>query len=125
MGAFGSIGAAIFGVFWTMTAASMGAPVFFVMFGVVFVILGIGQAVYNFKNATGKNRFSEFDITDEKEESDPLNEYFGNKNVESVSREKASSDRDASGPVNFCPFCGAEVENGYQFCAKCGKELPQ
>ena len=33
--------------------------------------------VYNLKNATSKDRFSTFDITDESEESDPLNETFG------------------------------------------------
>lgn len=64
MGAVGALFAAIFGVIWTAAAASMGAPPFFCLFGVVFVIIGIIQAIYNFKNATGKNRYSEFDIVD-------------------------------------------------------------
>ena len=54
MGAMGSVVAIIFGIFWTIMAASMGAPVFFPIFGVIFVLLGVVQAVYHFKNATGK-----------------------------------------------------------------------
>ncbi len=34
--------AAVFGLFWTISAASMGAPVFFPLFGVLF----IGMAIY-------------------------------------------------------------------------------
>ena len=77
MGAVGSIFSAIFGIIWTIAAASMGAPVFFWLFGVVFVILGIVQAIYNFKNATGENRYSEFDIVDSTEEPDPLAQKLG------------------------------------------------
>ena len=40
MGAVGSVIAVIFGIFWTITAASMGAPFFFPLFGVLFIILG-------------------------------------------------------------------------------------
>ena len=76
MGAVGSLFAAVFGVIWTIAAASMGAPVFFCLFGVVFVILGIVQAIYNFKNATGENRYSAFDIVDSAEEPDPLDRHF-------------------------------------------------
>lgn len=73
----GALFAAIFGVIWTAAAASMGAPPFFCLFGVVFVIIGIIQAIYNFKNATGKNRYSEFDIVDSREEPDPAGPAAG------------------------------------------------
>lgn len=46
----------------------MGAPISFSIFGVLFVIVGIVQAVYNFKNAAGKKRYSAFDIVDGEEE---------------------------------------------------------
>ena len=72
MGGIGSAAAALFGVFWTLAAASMGAPVFFVLFGIVFILLGVVQAIYHFRNATGENRYSEFDIVDSDEEPDPL-----------------------------------------------------
>ena len=77
MGAMGSVVAIIFGIFWTIMAASMGAPLFFPIFGVIFILLGVVQAVYHFKNATGKERFSEFDIVDSQEEPDPLERRFG------------------------------------------------
>ena len=63
MGAIVSVILVIFGIGWTIMAVRAGAPVFFPIFGVLFVILGIVQAVYHFKNATGKNRYSAFDIT--------------------------------------------------------------
>ena len=55
----------------------MGAPAFFPIFGVIFIIMGIVQAAYNYKNATGKNRYSSFDITEDGEEPDPLEQRFG------------------------------------------------
>ena len=70
MGAMGSIIAVIFGIFWTIAAAH-GRALLFPLFGVLFIIMGIVQAVYNFKNATGEHRFSEFDIVDGAEEPDP------------------------------------------------------
>ena len=45
-------------------------------FGVIFIVIAIAQAVYHFKNAASKNRFSAFDITDSNEEPDPLNQRF-------------------------------------------------
>ena len=56
MGALGSVIAVVFGIFWTVSAASMGAPISFSIFGVLFVIVGIVQAVYNFKNAAPGGR---------------------------------------------------------------------
>lgn len=63
MGALGSVIAVVFGIFWTVSVASMGAPISFSIFGVLFVIVGIVQAVYNFKNAAGKKRYSAFDLS--------------------------------------------------------------
>ncbi|HIX91084.1 MAG TPA: hypothetical protein H9845_09375 [Candidatus Agathobaculum pullicola] len=59
MGGFGSVFGIIFGIFWTVLAASMTqgfglVGIIFPLFGVLFVIISIGNAVYNFKNATGK-----------------------------------------------------------------------
>ena len=119
MEAVSSVIAVIFGIFWTITAASMGAPPLFPLFGVLFVILGIVQAVYNFKNATGENRYSSFDIVEDSEEPDPLNQRFGDV-CEHISRDAASSD----GSLRFCPYCGAKLGSEFEFCGKCGKKLP-
>ena len=116
MSGIGAIAAIIFGIFWTIMAAAMHAPVFFPIFGVIFILLGIAQAVYSFKNATGKNRFSTFDITDSHEEKDPLNTYFG-------SSDHVPSESSDAGENNFCPYCGAQVGADYVFCKKCGKKM--
>ena len=105
MAGFGSLFAAGFGVLWTLLAASSGAPVLFWLFGVLFVVWGVVQAVYNFRNAGQKNRYSAFDITDEREEPDPLNERFG-----SPADETPQEDYDPNGGTNFCPYCGERIE---------------
>ena len=47
----GSIIAAVFGTIWTGVAATMGAPGFFVLFGVVFIIVAIAGGLYSFGKA--------------------------------------------------------------------------
>lgn len=112
MSGVGSVAGILFGIIWTIAAASMGAPVFFPLFGLVFIGIGVAQAVYHFRNATGENRYSTFDIVDGDEESDPLNQRFG-----------AQKEAEAGDP-GYCPYCGARAEEGYEFCRKCGKKLP-
>lgn len=122
MGGFGSIFGIVFGIFWTVLAASMTkglglVGIIFPLFGVLFIIIGIFNAVYNFKNATGKNRYSSFDITDDREEPDPLNQYFGDKPEHTPDTAHTGS--------SFCPYCGAPVQDDFAFCRKCGKALPK
>ena len=112
MGGIGAIAVGIFGVIWTISAASMGGGLF-ALFGVVFVGMAIAIAVYNFKNATGKERYSAFDIVDETEEPDPLQARYGKTPPTSTKRKS-----------KFCPWCGAKVDAEYEFCNECGKKLP-
>ena len=121
MGAVGSVIAVIFGIFWTIMASSMGAPIFFPLFGVLFIIVGIVQAIYNFKNATGENRCSAFDIVDSSEEPDPLDRHFRPES----GAEAAPAEDGESGDFRFCPYCGARLGSGFTFCGKCGKRLPE
>ena len=107
---------ALFGVFWTIAAVSMGAG-FMGVFGLIFVAIAIVNTVYNFKNATGKNRYSSFDITEDGEEADPWNERFGEKR-ENTNRVDLSADS------KYCPYCGAKVQKDFEFCNQCGKRLP-
>lgn len=114
MGGIVGIAVALFGVFWTVMAIAGGAW-FMAPFGIIFVVISVIRTVYNFRNATGKNRYSEYDITDENEEIDPWDERFGEKRGETVQPR-------AKG--RYCPYCGTKNENEYKFCTDCGRELP-
>ena len=117
----GSVFSIVFGIFWTIMAARMGAPAFFPIFGVIFIIMGIVQAAYNYRNATGKNRYSSFDITDEGEEPDPLEQRF----VGTECRDDTAQGSSFTSSSSFCPYCGKEVDGGFEYCPKCGKRLPK
>ncbi|WII40001.1 zinc ribbon domain-containing protein [Paenibacillus thiaminolyticus] len=112
MEAIGSIAAGVFGVIWTFAAANMGAPIFFVLFGIVLVGLAVIQGIYHFKNAAGTNRMSLFDITDDQSEPDPLENMMNRK-----------QDMNAN-ELNYCPYCGNKIiDDSYKFCSKCGNEM--
>ncbi len=99
-----------FGILWTVFAAQ--ASGIFAIFGVLWTCIAVTITVYNFKNATGKNRHSQFDITDADEEPDPFNERFGATQTNNNTDNK------------FCPYCGTAVETDFEFCNSCGKKLP-
>ena len=113
MGGVMSILIGLFGVGWTIAAASNGGGIV-ALFGIIFIVAAIMQAVYHFRNATSKNRYSDFDITDSGEETDPFNERFGS----------SQSHADTEQEHRFCPYCGTPVGEGYEFCSRCGKKLP-
>ena len=114
------IAVAIFGVIWTCAAVSMGAGPLFAMFGIVFVAIAIFDVVYNFKNATGENRYSVYDITEEGEETAPLNERFGAKSTDDDDNAQQRNGKKSK----FCPYCGAELEADFVYCNTCGKKIP-
>lgn len=114
MGGVVSLLVGLGGVFWVLAAASSGAPLFFCLFGVIFIVIAVIQGVYQLYNAKKRNRFSVFDMTDETEEPDPLNARF----------HSAPPNRPVSG-VTFCPYCGAPAEPDFAYCRKCGKALPK
>ncbi|MBQ2956460.1 MAG: zinc-ribbon domain-containing protein [Clostridia bacterium] len=121
MEGIGGVFAALFGIFWTVTALSIGAPPLFAAFGLIFVGLAVSGAIYNFRNATSKKRFSEYDIVETGEEDDPLNERFGEDAGPGEGEQTARvAGREA---FSFCPYCGAELDRGDNFCGKCGKRM--
>lgn len=103
-----------FGIVWTALASQAGGA--FVLFGVFWTCIAIVTTIYNFKNATNKNRYSQFDIVNETEEPDPLNVRFGNSNIQQENVDTIEN--------RFCPYCGNKVADRYRFCNQCGKELP-
>ncbi len=120
-----SIFAALFGVFWIAVAISIGA-VIMVPFGILFIGVAITQAVYHYRNTTEKDRYSLFDITDNTEESDPLQQRFGDESsqVEADIGNTAASPSEETTHARYCPYCGTKAENEYVFCENCGKKLP-
>ena len=113
----GGVFAAIFGVIWMIAALSMGAPPIFPLFGLIFIGFAVSNAIFDFKNAASKQRYSEYDIVEEGEEPDLLNERFGGQNEE----ESASAPR--RDEFAFCPYCGAKLDKGDIYCGKCGKRI--
>jgi hypothetical protein len=116
MNAVSEIGAAIFGIFWTVTTVKIGAPIIFPAFGILFIVMAVIGIIYNVKNTAGKNRMSMFDITENGEETDPIEKYI----------KKEGQDKEifnASADVNFCPYCGKKLDQSYSYCPKCGKDL--
>jgi zinc-ribbon domain len=119
-GVIGGIIAAIFGVFWIGMASSGDAPPFVIVFGVVFILCALGSAIYNFYNATSRNRFSDWDLTEPHEERDPLDPSSRH----SAPRSSAMLRRPTSKTESiYCPFCGAAVKEEFAFCPRCGKQL--
>lgn len=118
MNAVGSLTGIVFGIVWTCGAASMGAPIFFPLFGLVFIGIGVVNAIYSFKNATGENRYSTYDIVDE--EPDPFNQRFHS----DPQNDSDSPDAPERGDARFCPYCGAPIQGDYAYCPRCGKSLP-
>lgn len=124
MGAAGSVGVGIFGIFWTIMAASMGAPIFFVFFGIVFVGIAILQAIYHYKNATGKNRMSIYEITDTIDEPDPFDKFINNEQQQEMNQYQEQTSHASS--YSYCPYCGNKLNhNSYRYCPKCGEEIKQ
>lgn len=108
-----SIFSCIFGIIWTVFAFSMGAgPI--ALFGFVFIAIAVVNAVYSFKNATSKRRYSAFDITEDGEEEDPLNARFGGR----------ANTQHKRGVGKYCPYCGTKVADDFAYCNSCGKKLP-
>ena len=103
-----------FGILWTVMAAQ--ASGIFALFGVLWTGIAVATTVYHFKNATGKNRYSTYDITDGTEEPDPLNERFGSPQEDTQHRPDTDN--------RFCPYCGTPVAGDFAYCNSCGKRLP-
>ena len=129
MGVVMSIAMGLFGILWTSVAFSMGAGPF-ALFGVIFIGIAAAQGVLHYKNATGKNRYSSFDIVDGTEEPDPLNERFGQEFPADLLSDtdilpcNDAADRSADAKNRFCPYCGAAAKEDFVFCSKCGRRLP-
>ncbi len=109
-----------FGIVWTIMAARI--HIAFALFGALWTAVAIAITVYNFKNATNKNRYSMYDITDSREEPDPLQSRFsaGLNTTESPN----ATERPDGAENTFCPYCGTGTQKDYKYCRHCGRRLP-
>lgn len=116
-GFVGSIIAIVFGIFWLFLVTSfmfenedIPQAIFFAFafFGVVFIVIGIVNAVVEYKNAFSKNRYSLLDVVDSSEEQDPF--HFKNNTTKLDT-------------INYCPHCGTSIQKEYNFCPGCGTKL--
>ncbi|HHW32235.1 MAG TPA: zinc ribbon domain-containing protein [Clostridiaceae bacterium] len=136
----GSVFSIIFGVFWTIMAFKITSfspfgivGTIFPLFGISFIIYGIFQAVYHYRNATGKDRYSIFDITGPHEEGDPserwIRKNLAEENQYDYREEKQYGDKYFSQQdlseqeYNYCPHCGLKLQKIYNFCPNCGEKL--
>ena len=117
MNGVGSLIFSVLGILMMLTVSSMssdfGGTHFFLLFLGMIVLWSVCIAIYNFKNASGKNRYSEYDVTDSFEEPDPLNQHFS-----------ATSAPPMDSSDGYCPYCGAIVQVDFEYCARCGRRLP-
>ena len=96
-----SVGSCVFGlifsIFWCVAAASMGAW-FMLIFGIPFV----GMMAYRLYV------ISQYAKEEPKQETDPWDR-------------PAQPDRPAGGN-GFCPYCGGSIQEGFEYCPKCGRK---
>lgn len=118
-GAIGALFAVVFGIVWMISTAKSDAPMPFVLLGLVFVVIAGSNFIFSLRNATGENRYSLYDITEEGEEPDPLEEMLNKKEKTAAPKEEEERTTETA----FCPYCGAKAEKDYAFCRSCGKKL--
>ena len=116
MGGIMAICMALLGLIWTIGTAAIGGG-FIALFGIIFIFMAIVAAIYEFKNATSKNRYSIYDITEGKEEPDPLNMQYNSDLYYNTTNNIPTASK-------FCPYCGTPVATDFEFCNSCGKKLP-
>ncbi|RVU55489.1 zinc ribbon domain-containing protein [Anaerosphaera multitolerans] len=142
----GSIAAIIFGIFWTVLAFSLTTNLrssegtlkligyAFPLFGIVFILMGIFEAIYNYRNAVSKKRFSEYDIVEDDEEDDTFTLFSKNKKSQKerdrdpiYEEDYKHMDFENTSPgfqfKKYCTECGTPLEKDYKYCPECGKKI--
>ncbi len=116
----GGLIAAVFGLVWLKGASSMGAPRSMLIFGGLFVLIGVLNAFLGFYNANAKNRLSIYDIVED--EPDVLEQKLGNTQKENEPN-VLEKNLDDTQRTAYCPYCGAKADENYEFCRACGKKI--
>lgn len=126
MNFIGSICIILFCSLWTIIALNtykyleFPTSLAFPLLGIIGILMGIFHAIYIFKNFSSKEKFSEYDITDDEKDS------LGNFQFKNSENSKYDTDRIIkikSKLFNYCPYCGEKLNESYNFCPDCGKKL--
>ena len=128
-----SMTSGIVGIVMSILFFGMGAEVsdgfggFAAFMPIIMGLIVLGVSIAEIIGATRKNRFSEYDITDEGEEPDPLNQYYGGQAQSTRNWQSPTSAPAQPGTAaqSYCPYCGTHIEQGYAYCPSCGKKLPE
>ncbi|MCX8123505.1 MAG: hypothetical protein N3F66_05000 [Spirochaetes bacterium] len=97
----GSISIVVFGIAWSVLVVPLFAQenemqqphlYFFLLFGIVFIGIGIASTIFNYKNTYSKNRYSLYDVVDSSQE-----DFF---------RFKTNNYNTSTNSMNYCPYCG-------------------
>lgn len=95
----------LFAIFWCITTLRMGAW-FMTPFGLLFV----GLSVWRIWMCVKLMR----------------REKDGGKNPRTPEREPWDRPVEVSRTAgDFCPYCGASADSSFQYCPKCGRQLPK
>ena len=114
------VGGVLFGIIWiNQVSQSEDAPYLFIYIGYFVIVSAIIGGGYHIYNAFAKNRFTEHDIVAPGKERDPFASALGLEG--DVNANNESSVRKFSG--DYCPYCRARVENNFDFCPSCGKDI--
>ncbi len=101
--------AVVVGIVWLSHAVKRDAPTSMLLFGGLFILIGVLNAFLGFYNAKASNRLSSYDIVED--EPDIFEKKLGNHTTKEGSEKQ------------YCPYCGTKVDENAQFCSKCGKQL--
>jgi len=121
-----AVGAIVVVAIFVSSARRAGAPSEFIAFAVAgFAVVIIGMlltAAYSIFAALSRNRPSEIDVTTGSEEPDPVATALGY-TQDSLKATETKEGKPRRFEGEFCPFCGAKVEDAFDYCPKCGKDI--
>ena len=120
-GTWMSIGVALFGIVWTISAIQMDNP-FLAILGVLFIVASVAEVVISLRDIIRTE--AEIARVQAEEEENVIPEE-PEILVSEVPLMPEDLDSTFVESTNFCPYCGARVEGDYVFCRVCGKKLPE
>lgn len=119
------VGGVLFGLIWiNISSTNESAPEYWGLIGYFVIVSSVVGGFYHIYNAFSKNRFTQQDIVAPNKEKDPFESMLGLNEKTSQVEERNSSSRSPRKYVgDYCPFCRSKVEDSFDFCPSCGKDI--